>query len=104
VWPAIRPANLAPAVTAESALNEQAQAGLQHRYGPAIPHEIQQRLERELAVIIQNGYASLFLVVADLVEYARQTNVPVSTRGSVANSLVAYCLCITTVDPIAHDL
>ncbi|MEJ2192407.1 MAG: hypothetical protein P8Y39_08690, partial [Nitrospirota bacterium] len=43
-------------------------------------------------------------VVAVVVRFARQADVPVSTRGSVANSLVAYCTHITTVDPIAHDL
>ncbi len=42
--------------------------------------------------------------MADAVRYAREQTIPVSTRGSVANSLVAYCLGITTVDPIEHDL
>jgi hypothetical protein len=42
--------------------------------------------------------------VADIVRFARRHDIPVSTRGSVANSLVAYCIGITTVDPIAHDL
>jgi DNA polymerase-3 subunit alpha len=104
VWPAIRPAGLAPEETAEAAIEKQAQAGLTARYGQDVPTSIQQRLQRELAVILHNGYASLFLVIADLVAYARQTDVPLSTRGSVANSLAAYCLGITTVDPIAHDL
>lgn len=104
VWPALRPAGLAADDTAVDVLLKQAQVGLQGHYGAAAAPEIQQRLERELAVIVQNGYASLFLVVAEIVAYARQTDVPVSTRGSVANSLVAYCLGITTVDPIAHDL
>ncbi|MCU0510444.1 MAG: DNA polymerase III subunit alpha [Anaerolineae bacterium] len=51
-----------------------------------------------------HGYAPLFLVVADIVRFARERGVPVSTRGSVANSLVAYCSGITTVDPVEHDL
>ena len=62
------------------------------------------RLEKELTAITANGFAPLFLIVADVVHYAREHDVPVSTRGSVANSLVAYCTGITTVDPIAHDL
>ncbi|MBK9050210.1 MAG: hypothetical protein IPL78_04580 [Chloroflexi bacterium] len=62
------------------------------------------RLAHELAAINQHGYAPLFLIVADAVRYAREQTIPVSTRGSVANSLVAYCLGITTVDPIEHDL
>ena len=62
------------------------------------------RLARELTAIAQHGYAPLFLVVADIVRFARAHEIPVSTRGSVANSLVAYCAGITTVDPIAHGL
>ena len=62
------------------------------------------RLDRELAAIAEHGYAPLFLVVADAVAYAREQSIPVSTRGSVANSLVAYCVGITTVDPLAHGL
>ena len=57
------------------------------------------RLQHELSLITQHGYAPLFLVVADIVRFAREHDIPVSTRGSVANSLVAYCAGITTVDP-----
>ena len=62
------------------------------------------RLPHELAAINSHGYAPLFLVVADIVRFAREHDIPVSTRGSVANSLVAYCAGITTVDPIEHGL
>ena len=62
------------------------------------------RLDHELAAIASHGYAPLFLVVADAVRFARASSIPVSTRGSVANSLVAYCTGITTVDPIEHGL
>ena len=62
------------------------------------------RLAHELAAIASHGYAPLFLVVADAVRFAREHGIPVSTRGSVANSLVAYCTGITTVDPIEHGL
>ena len=62
------------------------------------------RLQLELSAINAHGYAPLFLIVADIVRFAREHDVPVSTRGSVANSLVAYCVGITTVDPIAHGL
>ncbi len=68
------------------------------------PPTYQTRLTKELAAINHHGFAPLFLVVADLVSFARQTGVPVSTRGSVANSLVAYALGITTVDPVANGL
>jgi hypothetical protein len=60
--------------------------------------------QRELDTIAGHGFSPLFLVVADIVRYARQHDIPVSTRGSVANSLAAYCAGITTVDPIEHDL
>ena len=62
------------------------------------------RLAHELVAIASHGYAPLFLVVADAVRFAREHGIPVSTRGSVANSLVAYCTGITTVDPIEHGL
>ena len=64
----------------------------------------QNRLARELEQIIEQGFAPLFLLVADIVRFAREREIPVSTRGSVANSLVAYALGITTVDPVALDL
>jgi DNA-directed DNA polymerase III PolC len=101
IWPAL---DLPGGQTADGALAELARAGLAERYPPIPPAAARERLERELAAIARYGYAPLFLVVADVVRFARQADVPVSTRGSVANSLVAYCTRITTVDPIAHDL
>jgi len=101
LWPRLDlPDNQTPA----EALIVQANAGLTARYGLTPDSAIQTRLARELDVINRYGYAPLFLVVADIVRYARARDIPVSTRGSVANALVAYCLGITTVDPIAHDL
>jgi len=79
--------------------------GLAARYGAEVTPDLRrQRLRRELEAIVRHGYAPLFLIVADIVRFARQEGVPVSTRGSVANSLVAYCAGITTVDPITHNL
>jgi len=86
------------------ALREQAAAGLGARYGDPAPPAVAARLAHETAVIAESGFAPLFLVVADVVRFARESSIPVSTRGSVANSLAAYCLGITTVDPVAHDL
>ncbi|MBN1976376.1 MAG: DNA polymerase III subunit alpha [Anaerolineae bacterium] len=101
IWPAL---DLPGGQTADGALADLARAGLVERYPPAPSPAALERLERELAAIARYGYAPLFLVVADVVRFARQADVPVSTRGSVANSLVAYATGITTVDPIAHDL
>ncbi len=63
------------------------------------------RLEEELGIIQNMGFAGYFLIVADFIEYARAQNIPVGPgRGSAAGSLVAYCLGITNIDPIEHDL
>lgn len=63
------------------------------------------RLDRELDVIKGMGFSSYFLVVADFVRFARESNIPVGPgRGSAAGSLVAYSLKITDLDPIAYGL
>ncbi|HYQ91065.1 MAG TPA: DNA polymerase III subunit alpha, partial [Candidatus Competibacteraceae bacterium] len=64
-----------------------------------------ERLEQELAVIAQMGFAGYLLIVADFIEWARAHQVPVGPgRGSGAGSLVAYALGITDLDPLAYDL
>jgi len=88
----------------EDALADLARTGVAARYGAAPPAAVTPRLERELSSIAGHGYAPLFLIVADVVRFARAHDIPVSTRGSVANSLVAYCVGITTVDPVANEL
>jgi DNA-directed DNA polymerase III PolC len=118
IWPALK---LPATETPDEALTALAMEGLQKRYTTSAPSTVDHlssssvdrpssfvhpvdRLKHELSLITQHGYAPLFLVVADIVRFAREHDVPVSTRGSVANSLVAYCAGITTVDPIAHGL
>jgi len=101
IFPAIA---LPEGQTADQALRERALVGLAEWYGADPAPAARERLQRELAAIARYGYAPLFLVVADVVRFARQADIPVSTRGSVANSLVAYCTGITSVDPMAHDL
>lgn len=77
-------------------------AGSHRRHSLA---EYQERLSREVAVIRQMGFASYFLIVWDFIRYARENGIPVGPgRGSAAGSLVAYCLEITDVDPLEHDL
>lgn len=90
--------------TPDTALASLAQAGLFERYGPQPDPAVLARLERELKVIAEHNYAPLFLVVADIVRFANRRDIPVSTRGSVANSLAAYCAGITAVDPVEHNL
>ena len=101
IWPALR---LPQGQTPEDALVVAAESGLLARYGPRVPIPVRERLEVELTAINRSGYTPLFIIVADITRFARQQEIPVSTRGSVANSLVAYCTGITTVDPIANDL
>ena len=67
--------------------------------------EYRSRMEYELSVILQMGYADYFLIVQDYVNYARSQDIPVGPgRGSGAGSLVAYALGITDVDPLRFDL
>jgi len=64
-----------------------------------------ERLELELGVINQMGFAGYFLIVADFIRWAKDNGIPVGPgRGSGAGSLVAYALEITDLDPIEHDL
>lgn len=63
------------------------------------------RLDYELDVILSMGFASYFLIVADLVRYAREAGIATGPgRGSAAGSLVARCLGITGIDPLEHGL
>jgi DNA-directed DNA polymerase III PolC len=101
IWPELE---LPEGQSPDQALVALARMGLERAYGNQPPPAAHQRLDRELAAIARHGYAPLFLVVADIVRFSRQARIPVNTRGSVANSLVAYCSGITNVDPIAHDL
>lgn len=66
--------------------------------------EYEQRLQRELAMIAQKRYESYFLVVADLISWAKARMLVGAGRGSSAGSLVCYLLRITEVDPLPHGL
>ena len=78
--------------------------GLEHRYSKITP-DIQKRLEYELGVIRQMGYAGYFLVVRDFIHFAKDHGIPVGPgRGSAAGSLVSYCLGITNIDPLRYGL
>ena len=63
------------------------------------------RLDYELEVIKQMGFAAYFLIVADFINYAKKNGIPVGPgRGSAAGSLIAYVMRITELDPIEHGL
>ena len=89
--------------TAIQVLHQKAEAGARDKYRQ-IDSRVAARLDHELAVIDERGYAPLFLIMKDILDYARQIGVPISSRGSAASSLVAYCLEITTPDPLKLDL
>lgn len=66
--------------------------------------EIKKRLEYELEIINSKGYAPYFLIVADLIDFARSQKIMTNTRGSAAGSVVSFVLGITNVDPIKYAL
>ncbi|MGO2084142.1 DNA polymerase III subunit alpha [Vagococcus sp.] len=66
--------------------------------------DYQERLKYELNIIHDMGYDDYFLIVWDVMKYAREHNIITACRGSAAGSLVAYVLEITQVDPIRYDL
>ncbi len=94
---------LPPGQTPAGTLRERAEAGARRLYG-APTQGIRARLDHELAVIGERGYAPLFLIMAEIMAYARKTGVPTASRGSASSSLVAHCLDITTPDPIRLNL
>ncbi len=78
--------------------------GAEKRYDQ-ITDEIKERIDFELATIENTGYPGYFLIVQDFTAKAREMDVSVGPgRGSAAGSVVAYCIGITNVDPIAYDL
>ncbi len=78
--------------------------GARQRYGEPLPPRHRRQLEHELRVIAQLGLAGYFLIVHDIVEFARSAQILMQGRGSAANSAVCYCLGITAIDPIGMDL
>lgn len=84
-------------------LRQQCMNGLPYRY-PNPSKEVLTRIEKELEVITQLNFASYFLINWDIIRYARHKNYYYVGRGSGANSIIAYLLRITDVDPIELDL
>jgi DNA polymerase-3 subunit alpha len=89
--------------TADDYLAELCQQGLKQRFPSATP-EIQQRLAYELEVIKQTQFADYFLVVWDLISFAKKQNILFGVRGSAAASLALYCLGITSINPLPNKL
>jgi DNA polymerase-3 subunit alpha len=93
-----------PKTDADEKLRELAYQGLE-RLQKASDDVYLARVEEELSVIASKNFASYFLVIADMINWAKENNIKVGPgRGSAAGSLVCYSLGITDVDPIKYDL
>ncbi len=88
----------------EAYLRELVWAGAERRYGDLAP-EVRDRFEHELSIITSMGFAGYFLVVWDLIRFARSRGIRVGPgRGSAAGSVVSYALEITDLDPLRYGL
>jgi DNA polymerase-3 subunit alpha len=88
-----------------SYLRKVAYDGAVRRYGEPLGEGVRQRLDYELGVIADMGFSSYFLIVWDLVAYARRRGIRVGPgRGSASGCLVAYCLGIVQIDPLKYGL
>ncbi|PIR83503.1 DNA polymerase III subunit alpha [Candidatus Kaiserbacteria bacterium CG10_big_fil_rev_8_21_14_0_10_56_12] len=94
---------LPPGKTADELLRELCLAGLKVR-GLEGRQDVLERLEYELGIIAFKGYAAYFLVVEDLVRFAREKNIYTNIRGSVAGSMTTYLLQITKIDPLEYKI
>ncbi|HET8570075.1 MAG TPA: DNA polymerase III subunit alpha, partial [Candidatus Limnocylindria bacterium] len=89
--------------TAFSFLYQLCQDGAREKYGRITP-AVSKQLAHELEVIDRCGLAEFFLINWDIVRFCRERRIPAQGRGSAADSIVAYVLDVTKVDPIEHDL
>ncbi|MGH8927314.1 MAG: DNA polymerase III subunit alpha, partial [Acidimicrobiia bacterium] len=91
--------------TEQTYLEHLVMTGAKQRYGDLLPTVVTERIASELAVIGDMGFPAYFLIVWDLIRYARERGIRVGPgRGSAAGSIVAYSLRITDLDPIEHGL
>jgi len=90
--------------TLASVLKDMTYKGARKKLGKITP-EIEQRLEYELKIINDKGYAAYFLITQDFVNWSKEHGITVGPgRGSAAGSLVSYSVGITTIDPLFHGL
>ncbi len=90
-------------MTSHAYLTQLCREGLPRRYTRVTP-EIENRLKYELEVIEKTQFANYFLVVWDIMFFARGRGIMSTVRGSAASSVVLYCLGITEIDPLAYTL
>jgi len=94
---------LPPGTTGDELLRKLCLAGIQKRKLEG-NEEVLKRLEYELDIIKFKGYAAYFLVVEDLIRFARENNIYTNIRGSVAGSITTYLLQITKIDPLLYKI
>ncbi len=91
--------------TEDSWLRKEVIRGLHQRFGADPPAEHRAQVDFELGVISQMGFPGYFLIVADLVRFAKDSGIRVGPgRGSAAGCTVSYCLGITELDPLKYKL
>ncbi|MFM2098236.1 MAG: hypothetical protein RIT06_864 [Chloroflexota bacterium] len=95
--------DLPTGVSADSELAQRVRAGIP-RYYPDHDALLEQRVERELTAIARTGLAEFFLLCAEIVASAHHDGIAAQGRGSAGDSVIAYLLGITRVDPIRHNL
>jgi len=95
--------DLPPGTTHNGILEKLVWQGPKFRY-PDLTEKHLKQINYELSMITNLGLAPYFLIMWDIVDFARRSGIAVQGRGSAANSAVCYCLMITAVDPIGMDL
>ncbi|MEL7012583.1 MAG: PHP domain-containing protein, partial [Pseudomonadota bacterium] len=93
------PSEIAEGESASDRLRRLAEEGLDWRYPMGPPQRVRTMMEHELSLIGKLGYEPYFLTVRDVVAFARSRDILCQGRGSAANSVVCYCLGITSVSP-----
>lgn len=88
--------------TPQNVLRKQAFEGARRKY-PEMTQELEDRINYELEVIHNKGYDDYFLIVGDLMRWARSQNIEVGVRGSAGGSVIAYCLDIINIEPIGWN-
>jgi DNA polymerase-3 subunit alpha len=91
--------------SASELLHEKVKAGAIRRYSSPLPGVVKERLRYELDIISNAGLSDYFLIVADMIDWAKAQGIRVGPgRGSAAGSCVSFCMGIIAVDPLAHGL
>jgi error-prone DNA polymerase len=93
-----------PGKTAQQHLTDLVREGAAWRYPQGVPDKVRATIAKELALIESCDYPHYFLTVHDIVRWARAQGILCQGRGSAANSVVCFCLGVTSVDPTEQDL